>query len=415
MAKENIERLTYLTEKIVNEEPLSVEEAAELKTFLASNPRFRSEYQRRIDRSQLDSNMAVFIRAKTNWRGRFDGVLSRGKISRLRQRSIPLWQYYSASAAILIFLVAGLVIMVGRHKKVREAPVVSIVQDIKPGGNRAILTLSDGSTLVLDSVRNGTIAEQGNSKVQKLSNGQLVYNTLQGKKADVMYNVVATPSGGQYQVTLQDGTRIWLNNASSLRYPAAFNGSERVVELTGEAYFEVAKNTSKPFKVSLIGKTTVEVLGTTFNINAYPDEPGIKTTLLEGSVRVSVPATSNVIIKPGEQAMIVSVNVNNGSSTNNNGNSVGKNKTITITRNADVDQAVAWKNGFFQFNGADIQAVMRSLARWYIVKVRYEGEIPKIRSTGSISRDNTASDVLKVLQAGGFHFRIEDDTIVIMP
>jgi len=402
MAKENIGRLTYLTEKIVNEEPLSAEEAAELETFLSSNPRFRSEYQRRIDRPQLDSTMAVFIRAKTNWRNRFDAVLSRGKISRFRQRSIPLWQYYSASAAILIFLVAGLVIVVGRHKKVRETPVVSKVQDIKPGGNRAILTLADGSSVVLDSARNGLLAQQGRSKIVKLANGQLEYKT-EDKSGDasgerdraIAYNTVSTPAGGTYQVNLPDGSKVWLNAVSSIRFPTSFADTRRDVEITGEVYFEVARIANRPFHAKT-RNLDITVLGTSYDVMAYDDEKTVNVSLNDGSVKVSNGSRSTVLEK-GDQARADSA-----------GN-------IRVVKDIDIKQAVAWTRGEMDFTGSDIGTIMRTISRWYDVDIRYETQKDSHTFTGQISRDSKASEALQILSTSGYHFKIQGNTITVLP
>ena len=404
MVKANIERFTHLTERAVNDEQLSAEEAAELEAFLSSDPRLRAQYQKRIDRRQLDASMAVFIRAKDNWKNKFDKALSLGNLSRIRKRSIPLWQYYSASAAILIFLVAGWLVTGHRHK-IPETPVVPIARavDIKPGGNRAILTLSDGSSVVLDSARNGVLAQQGNSQVVKLANGQLAYRPETKSSSSnnsaaanaVGFNTISTPAGGTYQVNLPDGSKVWLNAASSIHFPTAFTGAQRDVEIAGEAYLEVVKNPGKPFRVR-VRDQEVRVLGTSFNITAYSDESSIRTTLIEGAVQVARGART-VRLKPGQQA-------------------VGSTGTDRLEVNqANINNVIAWKKGFFSLDNADAETVLRQLSRWYSVEVVREGELPSVHLDGMISRDLNLSEAMGVLETHHIHCRIEAHKLIVSP
>lgn len=268
--------------------------------------------------------------------------------------------------------------------------------DVAPGGNKAVLTLSDGSHVVLDSVGKGTIAAQGNAQVVKLGDGQLAYKSgVNEETVSLAYNTLTTPSAGQFQVTLPDGSKVWLNNASSLRYPVTFSGKTREVELNGEAYFEIAPNAHQPFKVN-VGGTLVDVLGTSFNITAYADENNIKTTLLSGSVRVSKEDT-RILLKPGEQARV-----------NEAGN-------LKVLKDVDVDGVVAWKNGWFHFEHADLKTVMRMLARWYDVEVVYEGAIPDRQFGGDIERKLNLSQVLEILQKNQVRFEIEGKKITVRP
>ena len=209
----------------------------------------------------------------------------------------------------------------------------------------------------------------------------------------VGYNVLATPSGGQYKVVLPDGSKVWLNDLSSLRYPTAFSGGQRLVTLTGEAYLEVAKDQLHPFRVQ-VGNTAVTVLGTHFNINAYPDENGITTTLLEGMVSVANNGKT-VLIKPGQAAI--------------------SGQGVSLVDHADTSAVTAWKDGYFEFSDADIRAVMRQLSRWYGIDVRFEGKAPEQLVSGRISRNNMAGDVLSFLEASGYHFKIEGKTITVLP
>lgn len=264
--------------------------------------------------------------------------------------------------------------------------------DLLPGGNKAILTLDDGTRIVLDSAANGTLTQQGDTKIIKLDSGQLMYKGT-GNNHEITYNTITTPRGGQYIIVLADGSKVWLNAASSLRYPTGFNGKERKVELTGEGYFEVAKNAAMPFRVT-VNNLSVEVLGTHFNINAYNDEKVIKTTLLEGSVKVSVNTISKMI-KPGQQALVFSS---------------GGQQTAIKVQEADTEEAIAWKNGFFQFNRTDLASIMRQISRWYNVDVEYEGKLTNRSFSGIVSKNSNVSEVMKIMQQANIHFRIEGNT-----
>jgi ferric-dicitrate binding protein FerR (iron transport regulator) len=265
---------------------------------------------------------------------------------------------------------------------------------ITPGGNKATLTLADGTTITLDSASNGSLAQQGGVTVVKLDNGLLAYEPSNATATEMLQNTISTPAGGQYQLTLSDGTKVWLNAASSLRFPAAFTGNDRQVSITGEAYFEVAKNTSKPFKIQIANSGMVEVVGTSFNINSYTDEPSINTTLLEGSVKITSLSGESNTLKPGQQAKLK--------------------ESITILNDVDTDAIVAWKTGWFQFNRADLPTIMRQVSRWYNVTVAYEGNFSKKSFSGIVSRENDIADVLKIMENAGIRFRIVGKTITVL-
>jgi transmembrane sensor len=246
--------------------------------------------------------------------------------------------------------------------------------------NKAILTLANGSTMVLDNTDDGLIAKQGNTRVNKTHDGELIYNN-EGTNEDtkVEFNMISTSSGGQYQISLPDGSKVWLNALTSLKFPTVFKGTERVVELTGEAYFEVAKNKSMPFKVKLAGNTSIEVLGTHFNIMAYANEGSIQATLLEGSINVQKNGLTKIMI-PGQEASITD--------------------EIKLQR-VDADEAISWKNGLFSFDKSNIHTVMRQIERWYNVEVVYENKVPNYQITGYISRSSNLSEVIKILELSG--------------
>jgi hypothetical protein len=281
------------------------------------------------------------------------------------------------------------------------AKTAPVKNDIAPGKQGAILTLADGRTVVLDSLGNGVVASQGGTKVV-LNNGRLAYNTEGAATAEPAYNTMTTPKGRQFQVTLPDGTKVWLNAASSLRYPTAFTGKERTVDVTGEAYFEVAPMLSgsgdrMPFIVKINDATQVQVLGTHFNINAYKDEATINTTLLEGSVRI-VNGGEKAILRPGQQAQ------------------TGLSTRIKIVADANVEKVMAWKNGVFDFQDATLEEVMRQLQRWYDIDVVYEKGIPKLEFIGKMGRDLSLAEVLGGLQLSKVHFRLEEGRrLVVLP
>jgi len=317
------------------------------------------------------------------------------KILRLRK-----WYSIAAAAAILIFLSIGLYFVVNKPVQQQIAGNQIHKNDIGPGGNKAILTLADGKEIVLTGARNGILATQRNTEIKKTEDGKIIYTNDQSlsdkSSANVQYNTITTPRGGQYQVTLPDGSRVFLNAASSLIYPTVFAGNERKVTLTGEAYFEVAHNSHQPFRVSSNGQT-VEVLGTHFNINAYSDERLIKTTLLEGSVRVSR-GQKTAVLKPGQQAQISHSDTDSG---------------ISIIPDADIEEAVAWKNGLFILDD-HIQPVMRLISRWYDVDVIYDGAVPDDVFGGEVPRFQNISEVLKVLQlTKKVHFKIDGRKIIV--
>ena len=267
---------------------------------------------------------------------------------------------------------------------------------LAPGRSQALLTLADGRTVLLDQVSQGLLARQGASQVQKTADGQLRYAAgALAAGQPLLYNTVATPRGGQYQLTLPDGSQVWLNAASSLHFPVAFAGAERRVELTGEAYFEVAKDAKHPFKVAARG-AEITVLGTHFDVQAYSDEPALATTLLEGAVRLGQ-GTQQALLRPGQQARCWATG------------------TIQV-REVDVQHAVAWKNGYFVFNDEPIEAIMRQVARWYDVDVQYQGTLTNKDFNGKISRYKDAADVLRVLElTGAVHFTTEGRRITVQP
>lgn len=302
------------------------------------------------------------------------------------------WPGRVAAAAVLILLLGGGYLLWTNGKKAQLPTATKPrTQDIAPGRTGAILTLANGKQVVLDSAVNGTLANEGGSRIEKAA-GTLSYHNETGALPAV-YNTMTTPRGRQYLLQLADGSKVWLNAESSIRFPTVFNGSERRVEITGEAYFEVAKDPARKFMVTGNGVTT-EVLGTHFNVNAYHDEEAVKVTLLEGAVKVHEGSNSNAL-KPGQQASI-----KNG---------------ITIDEHADTESALAWKNGQFRFNGVTMETIMRQAARWYDIDVVFEGKIPG-PFVADISRDVPISSMLHLLElTDRAHFIIEGKKVIVRP
>lgn len=307
-------------------------------------------------------------------------------------------KWWAAASIILVILSSALYIRNFKEQRIAHIPEIPRFRnDILPGDNIAVLTLDDGSRINLNDAKNGFLARESNTKIEKSPDGQLHYIAgahIPGSK--IKYNTITTPKGGQFQVMLPDGSRVWLNAGSSLRFPTSFTGIDRKVELKGEAYFEIAKNIQMPFIVHT-DDSDIKVLGTHFNVMAYEDEKHTSTTLLEGSVQV-LKGSDKLLIKPGESAVL---NKTTGS--------------INVTE-TDTEQAIAWKNGYFIFDNENIESIMRKVSRWYNVEVTYSGNMNNKDFAGTISRDKNVSELLQMLElTGAVHFKIEGRRITVMP
>ena len=315
----------------------------------------------------------------------------------LKNKVRPLGTWLRIAAAVVVLAGAGIWFIVSRQQ---PAPATAMKQDIPhdaaPGGNKAYLTLADGSKIELEEAKTGQLALQNGMRITKTASGEVIYESdtsAASAKDAVSYNVLSTPRGGQFRLLLPDGSKVWLNAESSLRFPTAFNGSERSVELKGEGYFEVAKNAKQPFVVGTSGQK-VTVLGTHFNIQAYPDEPGSRTTLLEGRVEVAAGGAKR-LLAPGEQCRL---NLESG---------------LMRTVNVDTEEAVAWKNGYFIFNETPMKDVLKQLCRWYNVQADFS-RVPNIRYSGSIPRNVPLSKVINMLAVtGGVQLKADEHTISI--
>lgn len=394
--------------KYVRDTSLSLEEEVRLRQWLAES----DDRQALIERIKTDPD---WVQAELHRLQQIDteAIWSKVESNIKPAPSIPLpsqtrrrRRIYAAAASLI--LVGGSIWLwsTRNHATTPVTPASSAVTttDIKPGGNRAILTLADGRHIDLDTSANGLIAAQGNSQVAKVASGQLAYNKVKTSNdlrdnrptTAIAYNTLTTPRKAQFEVRLPDGSHVWLNNASSLTYPVTFTGPDRTVDLTGEAYFEVAKDAAHPFHVRVAGGPTVDVLGTSFNIMAYSDEPTQRTTLIDGSVRVTED-NQTALLKPAQQS------------------SLDTHGALRVTHDVNVQEVIAWKNGYFHFDHASLQTTMRQLARWYDIDVVYEGQIPDQEFVGRIQRNLLLSDVLKGLENEHCHFKLEGRRLTVTP
>jgi len=317
--------------------------------------------------------------------------------------------WYIAAAIAGIMLSVSLFFYYAAKEKTPQSDIAAKNEaplDFSPGRSGAILKLSDGEEILLDSAENGLLAVQGKTKITN-TNGQIQYRSTNAD-VETLYNTISTPRGRQYRLELSDGTKVWLNAASSIRYPTAFSGEERRVSITGEAYFEVSasfkpnSNTRRSFIVQIESaagkKGEVEALGTQFNINAYDDEPEISATLTEGSIKLIDYRQRWKKLQPGQQARLNKYDGN-----------------IQVEDDVDTDAVLAWKNGFFSFNNTDMDALLRQIERWYDIDIEYSGILPDRKFGGKISRENNVSEILKIMEESNMRFRIENKKIIILP
>jgi transmembrane sensor len=303
-----------------------------------------------------------------------------------QRKTITLWPRMVAAALIIL--------SVGGYFLMKQSAKDQLHADIAPGSNKAILTLANGQQISLTDAKFGVLASQQSTVIKKTDSGEVAYYVNNKPTANtITYNTITTPGAGKWGVILPDGSKAWLDALSSIRFPTKFNANNRTVKITGQVYFEVVHNAASPFRVEANGQI-VEDIGTHFNINAYANEPTVKTTLLEGSVKVSK-GDQSIVLKPGQQSVL--------SATSNK------------IRVEDAEDASSWKDGYFHFDKANIQTVMRQFSRWYNVDVTYEGQAPTLMITGKVQRNLKASEALKVLSYLDIHFKIEDKKIIILP
>ena len=417
MGEEQANRIAYLLAGYLRQ-TLSDEEHDELDEWMTTSDENQQLFEELTDPATIQKGLAEMD--TVNEAASLERIKS--KIYFSNEKSIPRkrrWRQYNIAASII--LLAGLLIFFQVMKrKTKDDKVIVETNKIQPGGNYATLTLGNGQTINLHEAKNGLIDSANGSEVLKTAEGQLSYES--SSIANDAYHILTTPAGGQYSVLLPDGSRVWLNSSSSLKYPVAFTGKERVVELTGEGYFEVAPSTSPgltatpsrggygegggktPFIVK-VGNMEVEVLGTHFNIMAYGDEPSIQTTLLEGRValrpfdKLTAQGDNHATfeLKPGEQGQM------------------GNDRELKIMSGVDVEEVVAWKNGLFKFKDAPIEEIMRQVGRWYDAEVVYEGKV-NYHFNATIYRKEPVNKLLGILEeTERVHFRIEGKKIFVKP
>jgi len=398
------ETLQLLWDRYVNDQPLNATEIKQLRELISDDDNrelvaglLQSLYEQKKEIVPSDfSSQAAFREVWEKLEPGHNGPAEETLVVPISSRK-QWWKY--AAAAVIIFAIGVGVYQFSQRSsspaQLAEQKPSSIPETtIQPGDNKATLTLDDGSVVALMDAKDGLLANQGGTNVVKLSNGELAYESGTTASGTVLYNTITTPRGGKYRLTLPDGSKVWMNAESSLRYPTAFNGGTRDVTLTGEAYFEIAHNPSQPFHVS-VKDMNVEVLGTHFDIMAYDNEPAVATTLVEGSVRINSPSQQIQLI-PGQQA-----------ERDNSGK-------LQVFNDVNIQQVLAWKNDYFQFNGDRLDKLMRQIERWYDVSAIYKGVIPDRKFGGKISRSSSLADVLKVLELSDVKFRVEGKTITVI-
>jgi ferric-dicitrate binding protein FerR (iron transport regulator) len=385
------EQNMHIDELIIKhlQESLSETEQQQLNEWVAASAANRLLFEKLTSADQINAELETLHKYddEKGW----ETIKRAASFTKPPSQKKYTWRRVAAAAAIIILGTGGYFTYLNKwDKKDQIVKVPEQNKDVKaPATVRATIILANGEKLNLDSAGTGQLAIQGNVKLVKTADGKIVYT---GGNSQLIYNTLVNPRGSKVQpLTLSDGTNVWLNSESSLKFPAAFAANERRVEITGEAYFEVAKNPSKKFIVSSNGVQT-EVLGTHFNVNSYNDESSIKVTLLEGAVKVSK-GTETTMLKPGQQADITT--------------------DIEIVKGINTDEVVAWKDGLFHFESADLKTILRQFARWYDIEVVYKGTVSSEKYFSIMNRNSSLSNVLKSLQASGIKFKIENKTLYI--
>lgn len=397
---EKASRIASILKKCIDQEMLDNREQQLLDEWLAASPHNRKVYEEVTNPEQLEKDIKEIVgyNKKELWGRIKDGTQTRpGILSFFRSRV----GRYAAAVAVLLIGVGIYFLLIKTAPADTDKPLAEttppVMQDLAPGTDKAVLQLSDGTSIVLEDANNGLLSKQGNADISK-EGGILNYHLTDAIATTSGTNTLKIPRGGKWTLGLSDGSRVTLNSESSITYPVSFVGNTREVTITGEAYFEVAKDAKRPFAVTAKGMR-VEVLGTHFNVNTYGDQDMVQTTLLEGSVRASLDG-QEMLLKPGQQSVI---------------NSAGK---LQMNTGVDVDKIMAWKNNDFDFQNDDIKTIMNQLARWYDVEVVYEGRIPTVRLTAQISKNKNVSAVFKALEdgsSGGAHFKVDGKKIIVSP
>jgi transmembrane sensor len=398
--QESKDRIQYLWEVYTSRQATPQEEQELMEAIMNSDEdlEFKKHLQKVWDEAEHSSDDGY-----NNWDNLYERIVDSD-----REKVVPMapvssgkrviWLRIAAAAVIIFCLIGGYFFLTSRRPTPGSASIEkeTNVNDISaPLENKAIIALSDGRIISLSSVDHGMLANDGDTRLVKQTDGQVVYQKTSDRPANTLLNnTLYNPKGSKViDLMLADGSHVWLNSGSSLSYPVEFVGNERKVTIKGEAYFEVAHNEQKPFTVVKNG-VEVTVLGTHFNVTAYDDDQVIKVSLLQGSVKVT-DGNHKALLRPGQQAQV----------------SAG----IKVKPDIDPDQVIAWKNGFFSFSNTSLQEVMQQMARWYDVDVKYEGEVPQRQFGGKIRRSSSLNEALKILEESGVHYRVNNREIVILP
>ena len=406
------------------QDTISAEESQTLEQWIAVSEENRSKFNRIVNGDTLREDLLQFTDSDHKIRERVYAKLPDVHSSLIVIPKRNWMRWVSVAAAVLVITGGSFWLMRSKETPATNPPQqqVPMATTIPAGGNKATLTLADGTVIDLDKAGNGTIATEGKTKVTKKEDGQLEYKSTTGtRQSAITYNLLSTPRGGQYQLILPDGSKVWLNAASSIKYPTEFSGNERRVEVTGETYFEIARNTAKPFKVTVLPPSggagrggEIEVVGTHFNINAYGDEQPIVTTLLEGKIKispievVSKQTAGSDINNPKQKALNYKF-LNPGDEAQ-----ISDKADVKVRKNVDTESAVAWMKGFFDFHNANIKTVMSQVSRWYNIDVQYKGAVPAQTFEGNIDRNIPLNELLALLQQmGTTKFTIEGRTVKV--
>ena len=369
---------------------LSAEESNILLNWKGASNENLALFNELTTEASLSAELAIFasFSAKKDWEKIATRTVhaNHPKISKFSR------VFWLSSAAILFFVIVGAFQFWRFTSNQKSNYSLQLKHNIVPGSNKATLTLADGTIILLNDSLNGFHAKQQNVDLL-IKNGEIVYQSL-GQNEPPIYNTIITPNGGHYKLLLDDGTKVWLNAASSIKYPTTFSGNERIVALTGEGYFEIAHNVQKPFKVILPNIGNVEAMGTVFNINTYQDESSLKTTLVEGKIKVDF-GNKSQFLTPGQQSHFF------------------KNGQLSIIDNVEMDEVIAWKNGQFVFKQMNVEGIMRQLSRWYDVDVVFDGKLSKETFSGIVNRNANLLEVLKIMEAGGVRFKIDGKKIYV--
>lgn len=403
------QRISHLIAKHLNDE-LNEQEKQELDKWVEQSDDHRLFFQRLTDEKGLGETLKEYETSKAIVLGKIKEVIPFGQPP--EKKKAVIWWFNArrlTAAAASIVLIGALYFWWTANKsdkKTAETFTPLVVHDKQPASEGAILKLADGKEIVLDDAHDGAIATQGNTRITK-QGGLLSYKSNDTSKL-VLYNTLSTPKGKIYKLSLSDGSKVWLNAASSIRFPTVFTGWQRNVEITGEVYFEVTKDAKRPFRVSANQRAAIEVLGTSFNVNAYDNEEFLRTTLLEGSVRIQVWGQSDVgngvVLKPGQQAQMKSAHAVR---------SFDQSVTITVDNNPNIENVMGWKDGYFSLEDLTLGELMREVERWYDVEVVYEKGVPAKAFFGKVNRNLSLIDFMEGLKDWGVRFRLEGNKLIV--